>query len=196
MKTALLAMFLLSHSHNLFAADAAGQFKFAEKECHDLAKELSDDAFENEKKLDSMKLTNRFTAETVKYLNETKINFSKDLNNLCDTKKDNVTFDDIYKKIESSCKETCKENLKVIKTPFLKIVEDLNKTKEISESTCYAICDKDQDKLDAMKKGMTLALKSKSSPDCSGAVSDSGRNKSKTTNLEQIVEKVKETSAK
>lgn len=194
MKTALFAIFLSVHSQNIFAADAAGQFQFTEKECHDLAQELSDDAFENEKKLDSMKIANHFSAETVKYLNETKINFSKDLNNLCSTKKDNVTFDDIYK-VESSCKETCKENLKIIKTPFLKIVEDLNKTKEISESTCYAICDKDQDKLDAMRKGMTLALKSKSSPDCSGAVSDSGRNKSKTTALEQIVEKVK-TSAK
>lgn len=195
MKTALFTIFLLTQSQTIFAADTVGQLKFTEKECHDLAKELSDDAFENEKKLNSMSIANRFNAETVKYLNETKIDFSQNLNKLCDTKKDNVTFDDFYK-VESSCKETCKENLKVIKTPIFKIVEDINKTKEISESACFAICDRDQDKLDAMKKGMSFAMKNKGSPDCTGVVSDSGRNKSKTTTLEQIAEKAKETSVK
>ncbi|MEA9355467.1 hypothetical protein SHI21_04620 [Bacteriovorax sp. PP10] len=182
MKVTLLTLSLLFSFQNTFAAtDTAGQFRFTEKECHELANELSDEAFENEKKLDSMKKFERFSAETVKYLDAAKISFSKDLNQLCDKKKDAVTFDDLYKE-ESSCKETCKESLSVIKTPLLKIVEDLNRTKEKSEAVCLSICEKDHDKMNAMKKGLAMAMKSKASPDCTGVVVDSGRN-----NLKPII---------
>lgn len=179
MKVTLLTLSLLfSFQHSFASTDTAGQFRFTEKECHELASELSDEAFENEKKLDSMKKFERFSAETVKYLDAAKISFSKDLNQLCDKKKDAVTFDDLYKE-ESSCKETCKESLSVIKTPLLKIVEDLNRTKEKSEAVCLSICEKDHDKMNAMKKGLAMAMKAKASPDCTGVVVDSGRNKLK-----------------
>lgn len=178
MKVALLSIVLFASFNHTFAADSAGQFKLTEKECHELANELSIEAFDEEKKLDSAKKFERFSAETVKYLDATKLSFSKDLNKLCDKKKDNVTFDDIYKE-ESMCKETCKENLAVIKTPVLKIVEDINKTKEKSEAACLSICEKDQEKLDAMKRGLAMAMKSKTSPDCTGVVADSGRGKMK-----------------
>lgn len=175
MKVTLLTLSLLLSFQNSFAAtDSAGQFKFTEKECHELASELSDEAFDNEKKLNSMKKFERHSAETLKYLDTAKTNFSKDLNTLCDKKKDAVTFDDLYKE-ESSCKETCKESLSVIKTPLFKIVEDVNRTKEKSEAVCLSICEKDHDKMNAMKRGLTMAMKSKSSPDCTGVVVDSGR---------------------
>lgn len=179
MKITLLTLSLVFSFQNSFAAtDNAGQFKFTEKECHELASELSDEAFDNEKKLDSMKKFERHSAETLKYLDAAKTNFSKDLNQLCDKKKDAVTFDDLYKE-ESTCKETCKESLSVIKTPLLKIVEDLNRTKEKSEAVCLSICEKDHDKMNAMKKGLAMAMKSKASPDCTGVVVDSGRSKQK-----------------
>jgi hypothetical protein len=188
MKAALLTLSLIFGFQNSFAADdSAGQFRFTEKECHELASELSDEAFEHEKKLDSMKKFDRFSADTVKYLDAVKISFSKDLNNLCDKKKDSVTFDDINRE-ESSCEETCKESLSVIKTPFLKIVEDVNRSKEKSEAVCVSICEKDHDKMKAMKKGLTMAIKNKTSPDCTGVVTDSGRSnlKSITSDLDKI----------
>lgn len=178
MKSTLLTLSLLMSFQTVFAADSAGQFKFTEKECRDLAKELSNDAFEAEKALDAKKISGRFSAEILKYLDHSKTSFAKDLNQLCDKKKDNATFDDIYK-VESTCKETCKENLVHIKKPMFKIVKDLNRTEEKSEAACFAVCDKNQSKLDAMKRGLTMAMKSKASPDCSGMVSDSGRNKIK-----------------
>lgn len=195
MKGTLLTLTLLMSFQNAFAADLAGQIKFTEKECRELAKELSDDAFEAEKALDAKKISGRFSEATLNYLEQSKISFSKDLNQLCDKKKDNVTFDDIYKE-ESTCKETCKENLVHIKKPMFKIVKDLNRTEEKSEAACYAICDKDHSKMDAMRRGLAMALKTKTSPDCSGVVADSGRNKTKTTTLEQIAEKAKAVSAK
>jgi hypothetical protein len=178
-KVTLLTLSLVFSFQNSSAAnDSAGHFRFTEKECHEIASELSDEAFDNEKRLDSMKKMGRYSTETVNYLDVAKVNFSKDLNDLCDKKKDTVTFDDLYK-VESTCKETCKESLSVIKTPLLKIVEDLNRTKEKSEAVCVSICEKDHDKLNAMKKGLAMAMKSKTSPDCTGAVVDSGRSKHK-----------------
>ena len=180
MKVALLSVFLItSFQHSFAATDSAGLFRFTEKECHELATELSDEAFEHEKKLDSMKKFERFSAETVKYLDDVKTNFSSDLNKLCDKKKDAVTFDDLYKE-EKTCEDTCKKSLSVIKTPLLKIVENINKTKEKSEAVCLSICEKDHDKMSAIKRGLTMAMKAKSSPDCSGAVADSGRGKLKS----------------
>lgn len=198
MKVTLLTLSLLFSFQNIFAAtDTAGQFRFTEKECHELASELSDEAFENEKKLDSMKKFDRFSAETVKYLDAAKTSFSKDLNQLCDKKKDAVTFDDLYKE-ENTCKETCKESLSVIKEPIFKIVENINRTKEKSEAICVSICEKDHDKMNAMKKGLAMAMKSKASPDCTGVVIDSGRSKQKPIifDLDKLNAEAKKASAK
>lgn len=198
MKTTLLAIYVWASFQNTFAAtDTAGQFRFTEKECHELATELSDEAFEHEKKLDSMKKFERFSAETVKYLDDVKTNFSSDLNKLCDKKKDAVTFDDLYKE-EKTCEETCKESLAVIKTPVLKIVENINKTKEKSEAVCLSICEKDHEKMSAIKRGLAMAMKSKASPDCTGVVVDSGRSKQKPIvfDLDKLNDEAKKASGK
>lgn len=196
MKVILITLSLMVNFQNVLATtDIAGQFKLSEKECHNLAKELSDDAFETEKELNSKKLSERFSDQTMDYLDQSRMSFSKTLHQLCDKKKDSVTFDLFYKE-ESTCKEICNENLIHIKKPIFKVVEDLNRTETKSEAACNVICYKNQIKLDAMKRGLAMAMKTQVSSDCTGVVSNSGRSKSKTSDLEQVVKEAKKSLQK
>ena len=79
----------------------------------------------------------------------------------------------------------------MVKGSFLKIVEDINKTKERAQAACLLICDQGQQKLDAIKIGIAYGIKNKNSPDCNGAVADTGRNKIKVSELERIIDQTK-----
>ena len=174
MRVRLLTAILFLNFHNtLSAEDAVANFRFSDKDCKNIAKEFSEDAFE-ETNYDMKKNTKLYTKETKEYFNKTQLDISSGFNNICTIKKSNVSFADIYKE-QLSCSNKCKENIKMVKGAFLKIVEDINKTKERAQAACLLICDQGQQKLDAIKIGIAYGIKNKNSPDCSGAVSDKGR---------------------
>lgn len=185
----LTAILFLSFYNNLLAEDLVDSFRFSDKDCKELAKEFSDTAFE-QKKMEMKKNAKLYTEETWKYFSKTQDTISSGFNKLCTGKKNNVSLADIYKE-QLNCSIACKENIKIVKGAFFKIVEDINKTKERSKEACLFICNEGQQKLDSIKIGITYGIKNKNSPDCSGAVTNLERNKVKVSEIEQIINQTK-----
>lgn len=195
MKARLITAFLILNFHHTVSAEVAGSsFRFSDKDCSNLTKEISETVFEQKKsKID--KERSKYNKETWEYLNKGQSDYSASLNKLCSSKKDNVSIADFTKE-QANCTNICKDNIKMVKGAFFKLVEDVNKTIVNAQADCLSACTEGVQKFEAIKIGIAYGSKNKNSPDCSGAVADQGRNKMKDVEIDQIVDQPKRAIAK
>lgn len=196
MKVILTAILMLNFHQTVSAEVANSSFRFSEKDCSALSKDIADTIFE-QKKSKLNKEGNKYEQEKWEYINKSQADFSANMKKLCSSKKDNVSIAD-FSNAQATCTIACKDNIKMVRGAFFKVIEDVNKTIAKAQEICESACEEGQQKFEAIKSGIAYGLKNKSSPDCSGVVAGEGRGvvKPSFNGIDSINEKAKKIIAK
>lgn len=178
MKTTLMTMVFLLGSINAFALppkNVPNQFQLSEEKCKDLVtrdKRLFDDLSGIEmQKIDAPK-------DTILYFSNASMVTHQRMSKVCSSKKDNATLADLMSE-QASCVERCDATKLFFKT------KDSQDRAKKAEDTCKNICDLSAMRLRAIGEGIGMALKEMPAGDCTGVVSNKGRDIDvKTFNIE------------
>lgn len=169
MKTILLTFLTMATFQSVLA-----DTKIDDKTCQDLATDASLSAFSNLKNSNLFQVYGyKNQTESANYATAIQNNLHQDYKKFCDSKKDNVTIEEFMEKHRNTCESQCDKDSKLFKEYL--IGENTFKIRVVN--ICKDQCKTSFQKLEFLKLGTILAKDNtdKSSPDCSGAVSNKGR---------------------
>lgn len=115
----------------------------------------------------------------VEYFDTVHYNLNKDLEKYWAN--NNVTIESLVKYQAKTCSNHCGNDKDLKKKRGLLDQDPIYSEAEVAFQVCSSLCEEGADKLKIFKLGADSNTQTvmKSSPDCAGAVTDSGRNKSK-----------------
>jgi hypothetical protein len=168
--TLILAVFLLA-TFQTVSADT----KLSDETCKELSTSSSVEAFSRDRNTELVKAYKLDEGpDSVNFFYEVTIRLKKSYDQLCKSKKDNVTIQEFREKQIKTCGDQCFQvSEEVFKNPMF----GSNPKLKNADSVCHALCLKDYDKLNHVALGIDIGKNSKASAagDCTGVVSDKGR---------------------
>lgn len=175
MKATLLAVLFLANFQNAFAGSSAN---LQLENCLELTNDVSAKAFSRMNNLKDYDDAHIKSDDQFKYIQDVQDRVYRDMKEVCASTPHKVSIEKFKEKYNGICKIACDREADRFKKSVL--LPGMDK-KTYSQNDCMSVCDKTYAKLEYLEKGMQYRSADiyKGSPDCTGAVSDSGRDKSK-----------------
>ncbi|MDD4976680.1 MAG: hypothetical protein PHY93_20160 [Bacteriovorax sp.] len=182
MKRAISVLFLIANLQSV----AFGYTFINEEKCSKLAVQVSTVAFSFDS-TDVLYSPYKLNKDKgVEYVNKTRTALANKMMQFCKSNIEGVFIEDFKDKFHGTCSNECQEQSSMFSDP---LIGD-NYMKRNADTVCLSICNKTKEKLDMFIEGIELGknLAKKASGDCSTSVSDSGRSKVNTKNVDSIIE--------
>jgi hypothetical protein len=169
----------------------AGQVKMSAKDCEELGVKVSIVAFSSDGN-SSFSLLGLNNPKATGFFDTTRKQIHERMTAYCKDDKSLKTIDDFENQFQESCEPGCSDNIgKFYKDSIL----GASTEKKNAELTCLSLCNKTLHNLEFVKTGARFSGKElkptrSAAADCTGAVSDSGRSKTKEPSWDEVQKNV------